>query len=169
MAQFTGGMRIGTGSGLSIGGSIARIARQGRAVANRALLGTAAVLQAEIIQTLSTPGRGRLRRQPAKVRRWLRSKNEKVRAKGAAFAQSNRVSLPGDPPAPDVGRLRASITIDRVSVFVVRVGTNVEYAPWLEYGTARLKKRPFMRPSWMRVERVLRTRGVFGKLLRDRI
>ncbi len=31
----------------------------------------------------------------------------------------------------------------------VYIGTNVEYAPWVEAGTSRMAKRPFLRPAVM--------------------
>ncbi len=67
----------------------------------------------------------------------------------------------------DTGRLRASISysVDGQTVqsnpqaksqddtqvgtqkgFAI-VGTNVEYAPYLEYGTSKMSKRPFLRPA----------------------
>ena len=59
-------------------------------------------------------------------------------------------SAPGEAPAVDTGRLRASIThrVEMESGEVVGyVGTNVEYAPYLEFGTTRMKPRPFMVPA----------------------
>ena len=97
----------------------------------------------------------------------------------------HRASAPGSPPAVDTGRLRASIStnwsgsgINRGVVgkeaqledgignpgtspteFRVVVGTNVEYAPFLEFGTKRMAARPFMRPAWdkykTRIEKML--------------
>jgi len=93
----------------------------------------------------------------------------------------HQASAPGEPPAVDIGRLRASIStnwtgsgIGRGRVdsqanpeegvgdpggskrmggqFKVVVGTNVRYAPWLEFGTTRMEKRPFMRPSLDRIK-----------------
>ena len=93
-------------------------------------------------------------------------------------------SAPGEPPAVDTGRLRASIStnwsgsgmssgkvdgqanaedgvlnpgsgmIEKFKAilgigqfkFKVVVGTRVEYAPYLEWGTSRMAARPFMRP-----------------------
>jgi HK97 gp10 family phage protein len=46
----------------------------------------------------------------------------------------------------DSGRLRDSITF-KVSGDEVRVGTNVEYAPYLEYGTYKTDQRPYLRPA----------------------
>jgi len=46
----------------------------------------------------------------------------------------------------DTGRLRNSIThnVDGKEVYV---GTNVEYAPHVEYGTIKQKAQPFLRPA----------------------
>lgn len=46
----------------------------------------------------------------------------------------------------DTGRLRNSITheVDGKEVYI---GTNVEYAPPVEYGTIKQKAQPFLRPA----------------------
>ena len=88
----------------------------------------------------------------------------------------HRASAPGQPPAVDTGRLRASITFnwsgsgrarapidnpsketkpsdsvgepraERHAVIVV-VGTNVKYGRYLELGTTKIKPRPYLRPA----------------------
>lgn len=71
-------------------------------------------------------------------------------AKASIVGPSDEVSAPGDPPKVKTGRLRASIT-HRLSYedkeIVGEVGTNVEYAGWLEYGTSRMAARPFLGPA----------------------
>lgn len=47
----------------------------------------------------------------------------------------------------DTGRLRQSITAERKDIAHWRVGTNVEYAKWVEYGTANQRPQPFLRPA----------------------
>lgn len=50
----------------------------------------------------------------------------------------------------DTGRLRASITLTPLTIdgeFAVHVGSNVEYAGFLEYGTSRMPAYPFLRPA----------------------
>ena len=53
--------------------------------------------------------------------------------------------------AVDTGRLRNSVTHDvDTEEMAVYVGTNVEYAPYIEFGTyggKRMKPRPYIRPS----------------------
>lgn len=60
----------------------------------------------------------------------------------------HQASAPGEPPASDTGRLVASIRTDYdTSELVGRVTASTEYAAALEYGTARMAPRPFMRPA----------------------
>lgn len=70
----------------------------------------ALVLEAQWKTVLLTPGRGRVYGR-------------------------HQASAPGEPPAPDSGTLQRSVTHEALSEAVVRVGTNVEYAPLLEFGT----------------------------------
>lgn len=59
-------------------------------------------------------------------------------------------SAPGEPPAVDSGRLRSSYlyATGREGGFaMVAIGTAVQYAPHLEYGTRRMAARPHLRPA----------------------
>lgn len=48
----------------------------------------------------------------------------------------------------DTGNLRNSIThTTEPSDRSAYIGTNVEYAPYVEYGTSRTKAQPFLRPA----------------------
>ena len=48
----------------------------------------------------------------------------------------------------DTGRLRNSVTHQlRESERAVYIGTNVEYGPYVEYGTEKSKPKPFLRPA----------------------
>lgn len=50
----------------------------------------------------------------------------------------------------DTGRLRASITesLQRdIGGLVEVIGTDVEYAPFVEFGTSRAPAQPFLRPA----------------------
>lgn len=69
---------------------------------------------------------------------------------------THRASAPGRPPAVDTGRLRASYTwaMGRVGRRpFVEVGTNVKYAPFLEFGTRRMRARPHLRPAVLQYRR----------------
>lgn len=94
--------------------------------------------EAELKKELSKPGTGR----------------QYKRRKQAGKGQFHTASAPGQPPAPDLGRLRASITsvIEKAFLsFVAQVGTNVEYAPDLEFGTKNMAARPFMLSTLIRI------------------
>lgn len=48
----------------------------------------------------------------------------------------------------DTGDLRGSITYEvDADNNVVHIGTNIEYAPYVELGTSRQKAQPFLRPA----------------------
>jgi len=47
----------------------------------------------------------------------------------------------------DTGRLRASIDIQKPQSLVRSIGTSVEYAPYQEFGTSRIRPQPYLRPA----------------------
>lgn len=47
----------------------------------------------------------------------------------------------------DTGRLRNSITHQQYDDHTEVVGTNVDYAPYVELGTHKMGARPFLRPA----------------------
>lgn len=83
----------------------------------------------EIQQSLDKPGTGRVYKT-----RW----------------GEHRASAPGDTPARNTGELQRSITYevrrDGDEVYGV-IGSSVDYAIHLEFGTSRMAARPFLRPA----------------------
>jgi len=67
------------------------------------------------------------------------------------LSTTHRASAAGMPPAKDTGRLLNSIEFDKIGDLTATVGTKVEYAEHLEYGTISMHARPFFRPA---VERI---------------
>lgn len=54
----------------------------------------------------------------------------------------------------DTGRLRSSITFQMSTLDsrpAVEVGTNVEYAPFVEFGTRYMRAQPYLIPALIRV------------------
>jgi len=114
-------------------------------------------LEGKLKERLSRTGRGRV---------YIRSG---VSKRGRARYGTHRASAPGEPPAPDTGRLRASITFTVDKAIRKRysyqggsgetylpdpgtglfgtlwgyVGTNVNYGYYLERGTRRILPRPW--------------------------
>jgi phage gpG-like protein len=76
--------------------------------------------------------------------------NEELRQPGKGELRGggmSRASRPGDPPASDTGALRRSLAADvsrKADGWVGTVSANKEYAAPLEYGTEKIKPRPFM-------------------------
>ncbi|KKN71424.1 hypothetical protein LCGC14_0421460 [marine sediment metagenome] len=96
----------------------------------------------------------------------------KKRGKSKA-SDYHRASIAGQPPAIDTGILRASVMSD-VSVKTVNVigkvgydvqhiaaktpvGTDVNYGLYLEVGTNKMAKRPFLRPALKMTRRKVKT------------
>ena len=120
-------------------------------------------LSSAVRATLSQPGTGRLYKAGGGTK-----SARNIRAQGL-----HRASAPGQPPAVNTNRLRASwITsasvgpgqrVDRnggfVSVekrpnrIVMMYGSSVRYAPFLEFGTRRMKKRPYLARALPPVQR----------------
>jgi HK97 gp10 family phage protein len=47
----------------------------------------------------------------------------------------------------DTGRLRNSIETQRIDRYTYGVGTGVEYAPYVEFGTRKMRAQPYLRPA----------------------
>lgn len=107
----------------------------------------AVVLDAEAIlkaDLLSRPGTGRTYKRGKTV--------------------THTASAPGEPPAPDTGRLRASITTEVIrGTDEVRgiVTANTEYAAALQLGTEKIRPRPYL--SRLASDYSDRLRRVFSK------
>lgn len=88
---------------------------------------------------------------------------------GATYG-NHTASAPGEPPAVDVGRLRASVDWqpgeDALGPYV-EVGTNVDYGPMLEFGTSKMAARPWFRTVIDRA--TTRIAGIIAEGLRRRM
>jgi HK97 gp10 family phage protein len=66
--------------------------------------------------------------------------------------RKHQASAPGETPAVDYGILVNSIATELASSSKAdawaQVGTGVEYAEFLEFGTSKMAARPFMRPGY---------------------
>lgn len=73
---------------------------------------------------------------------------ERFAKENLSVPKSGHKTKPDPRPNVDTGRLRNSIThaVD-ISESSVAVGTNVEYAPYVELGTSRMKKWPYLQPA----------------------
>jgi len=106
-----------------------RLADDVRREVGQVVLGAAVEMRADIVQSIQ--------RGPASGRTYKKSNP----------TRTHTASAPGQPPMSDTGRLANSITFDRLGDLTAVVGSNLDYAPWLEYGTSRMAARPFFRPA----------------------
>lgn len=92
------------------------------------------------------------------VMRGVVAATEEVRNEAVRLIQSgpktgrvygrHQASAPGEAPASDTGRLVNSITTAFDDVKLTgTVAANTDYAEYLEYGTATMEPRPFLRPA----------------------
>jgi hypothetical protein len=129
-----------------------------QAAVAEALNASMLILSSSIRTMLSQPGTGRQYRRSAGIGR---------RARNARQAGVHVASAPGRPPAVDTNRLRASFTVSSVpkqgsrssgtDAFVANVqeptrtvltfGSRVPYAVFLEFGTRRVRRRPYIAPT----------------------
>ncbi len=61
-------------------------------------------------------------------------------------------SAPGDPPGADTGTLKNSIRVKPLGPLSQRIVTGVDYDAHLEFGTTRMRPRPYMGPMAMRLQ-----------------
>lgn len=69
---------------------------------------------------------------------------------GAVSGKGHVPSKPGDPPSNDTGVLARNIETIQIAPLKVEVSSNAPYSAHLEYGTSKMKARPFMGPATAR-------------------
>lgn len=121
------------------------LSRQGRANFGRSGR-TAGPLGANTVRHL-TVRRGTLERRLLEGARQGRGTIRTGFSRGTTFGLQGRYSdkgnllglvqrsRPGEPPRMQSGRLRNSVSYAMIGPWTARVGTNVKYAKWLEFGT----------------------------------
>lgn len=85
-----------------------------------------------------------------------RGKTTKVRSLRSLGV--HQASAPGEPPAPMTGHLmRVQLDPSRLNQAMptVRVGTNLKYGAYLEHGTRRIAKRPWLRVTVQRERKAI--------------
>lgn len=105
---------------------IPTIQAQVRPAVSRVVRKTAFDLEAEVKNEMRGPKSGRLYRRGSRT---------------------HQASAPGQAPAVDFGQLINSIQVEHVSDTTSKVGTSIEYAMPLEFGSRRVAARPVWRPA----------------------
>ena len=98
-------------------------------------------------------------RKGAMATNTLRNVELEVLSKGGSGKKykrlPNRSSAPGETPAPQSGNLRQDWndeTLIEGNRVTSRLKSNVKYAGWLEDGTKKMAKRPFVNPIKKKAE-----------------
>lgn len=98
-------------------------------------------------------------RKGAMATNTLRNVELEVLSKGGSGKKykrlPNRSSAPGETPAPQSGNLRQDWndeTLIEGNRVTSRLKSNVKYARWLEDGTKKMAKRPFVNPIKKKAE-----------------
>ncbi len=108
------------------------------------------------LQNLSDDAKGRvssaLEATGIELRGEIVKKYQRGPATGTVYEKyeprrTHQSSAPGEAPATDTGRLANSVLFKRTGPLAVEVFTDVEYGPWLEYGTRTIEPRPNWVPS----------------------
>lgn len=63
------------------------------------------------------------------------------------------VSRPGQSPGVDTGTLRNSINVSTPKRLTRSIGTGVDYAIYLEFGSRKMAARPYMVPMVLKLEK----------------
>jgi len=89
----------------------------------------------------------------SKLRKYQSGKKEQIKdeLKIGAFKVE---TLAKDVVAVKTGHLRSKITVDETDIarLITRVGTNVKYAPYVEFGTKVMGARPYLFPAFFSQE-----------------
>lgn len=67
--------------------------------------------------------------------------------KRGKLGRDHQASAPGEAPATDTGALVSSIAYKQDTPLQATISSRLKYAPWLEYGTRKMKPRPAWQPA----------------------
>jgi HK97 gp10 family phage protein len=70
---------------------------------------------------------------------------------------NGKPSSPGEVPNKQTHKLAESIRIRQAGT-TIAVGSEVDYASWLEFGTSRMEARPWLKPAYMKNIDVIKTK-----------
>jgi len=86
----------------------------------------------------------------AKVISKINGENKKIIKKACLMVERDAKKL----CAVDTGRLRSSITYE-IEGTTGKVGTNVDYAKYIEFGTEKMSPQPYLRPALHKNEKAI--------------
>ena len=96
----------------------------------------------------------------AKAGIWAGANEIKVEAqlsitRGSVSGKNHVASKPGEPPNNDTGVLKNNIETISTGPLTAEVQSKAPYAAALEFGTSKVKERPYMRPAAKKMKPVV--------------
>ena len=96
----------------------------------------------------------------AKAGLWAGANEIKVEAqlsitRGSVSGKNHVASKPGEPPNNDTGVLKNNIETISTGPLTAEVQSKAPYAAALEFGTSKVKERPYMRPAAKKMKPVV--------------
>lgn len=76
--------------------------------------------------------------------------------RGSISGAGHVPSRPGQPPKNDTGNLKNNIVARRIRRLKYRITSGADYAAFLEFGTRRIRARPYMQPAAEKNRKALR-------------
>lgn len=93
-----------------------------------------------------------------------RANDDMASPKSGRVYGAHQASAPGEAPAMDTGHLANSAVVEMTGETAAMLGYNADYAPHLEFGTAKMQARPFLGPA-VEAERdgfIAKLKGLFN-------
>ena len=75
------------------------------------------------------------------------SGNQTSRSRQGGGTYTHIAAAAGQAPNTDTGLLVNSIAVDKIGSATYTVGSGLPYASWLEFGTKKMKARPWLMPA----------------------
>ena len=76
------------------------------------------------------------------------SGNQVKRSRQGGGTYTHTAAAEGQAPNTDTGKLVASIATEKVANATFHIGSNLDYASFLEFGTKKIRARPWLQPAF---------------------
>jgi HK97 gp10 family phage protein len=70
------------------------------------------------------------------------------RSRQGGGTYTHTAAAEGQAPNTDTGKLVASLAAERVNDATYHIGSGLDYASWLEFGTSKMGARPWLNPAF---------------------
>ena len=77
------------------------------------------------------------------------------RSRQGGGTYTHTAAAEGSAPNTDTGKLVSSVAVEKVANATYHIGSNLDYAEWLEFGTSKMSPRPWLNPAFRANEKNL--------------